>query len=121
MPAPLVYYDTEHSSLVPGSITEVYIRFHPVNGLPADGAIQVTYPEQLELTEGDATICRVDTYKTFGSACMIDSEQRKIIVTGVFRSDGSLYANNITVTLEAVRNPATNHESGSYTIKTFAD
>ena len=105
----------------PEAITEHTLNFQPINGLPQDGSIQITYPEQLEMTQGDATACQVKTFQIFSTGCTVDSVNRIISIVGVFPTDGTFYSADIIITLQGVRNPLNNKNLGSFTIKTFAD
>lgn len=58
-PAQITDFDLIQSSLKPDTVSSYEIVFMPVNSLPADGSIQITYPTQITLTKGARTKCIV--------------------------------------------------------------
>lgn len=120
-PAQIQVYSFDLITEEPEAITEYTLTFTPINGLPQSGSIQITYPEQIVMTDGDATQCRVKTFQTFSTGCTVDSTNRIITIVGVFPTDGSFYSDKIVLTLINVRNPVNNKNLGSFTIKTFGD
>lgn len=101
-PADLQVYTIEQDSLKANEITSYTISFTPVNPIPATGSIQMTYPQQISLTEGAATVCTVTTtVQTYTSNCVVDDNAQTITIKDVFVGS-TAYSDLITITLEKV-------------------
>jgi hypothetical protein len=48
-------YSILQDSLVTGTITNYTLNFNPVNPIPANGSIQIGYPQQIVLQDGAFT------------------------------------------------------------------
>ena len=102
------------------SIATTYeIRFTPINPIPADGSIQITWPNNVFIRED--VQCKVITNRVWEQSCSPNTEKRTINIERVF-SEMPSFSSEVTITLIGVINPENNKEKGSsFKITTYAD
>jgi len=91
----------------------------PINPIPTNGSIQITWPEKVEIPAN--TQCKVMTNRLWENVCTLDEINRTINILNVF-SETTTFNSEVTITLVGVINPQNNKERGSgFTIRTYAD
>ena len=107
-------------SMEPAAITTYEISFTPVNPLPPDGAIQIAWPDNIELTT--SITCTVVTNKAWENKCNIEPDKLTITINDVFSETTDMFVSPVTVTMVGVNNPKNNKEKGrGFLINTYAD
>jgi hypothetical protein len=67
-PAQITIYDLLQSNRKPQELSSYDLIFTPVNALPENGSIQITYPTQISMTKGAQTRCVVTLIQADASA-----------------------------------------------------
>jgi hypothetical protein len=121
-PANLLIYSIEQGTKDAESITDYTIKFTPHNAIPTTGSIQMTYPQQITLTDGSNTVCEVTTTAAvYSSNCVVDPNSQTITVTDIFQSGTGLYGSEISINLKNVKNAINNRPGNGFVIQTYWD
>ena len=106
-------------------MTTYTIDFTPINAIPKSGSIQISWPQQVEVTS-DFT-CQVRTNKKFSQKekpiCNVNQESRTITITGVFAEvSANGFSDKIRMEFGGVKNPKNNKdERNGFIIMTYED
>jgi len=97
------------------------IDFTPKNPMPITGSIQVTWPDQISVT--NEFVCKVRTNRLFTDQqnCTVDKASRIITITGVFVETKNGWANQVSLELAGMRNPVNNKAGSGFVIRTYED
>ena len=101
-PGEIIIYDLIQKNNEPATVTTYEIRFTPVNPIPSDGSIQITWPNQVTIDQN--VQCTVITTRAWENSCTIDTINKTINIIQVF-SEQPAFISEVTIILVGVVNP----------------
>jgi hypothetical protein len=101
------------------------IDFTPINAIPKTGSIQISWPQQVEVTS-DFT-CTVRTNRLFSQTekpiCNVNQESRTITITDIFSEvSANGFSDQVSMEFGGMKNPKNNKdERNGFIIMTYED